>query len=107
VTGSRSSGDDILRHQPRAAAPRHREDVANALLVKLNQIGTITETLTRSRWPAQPLCCMISHRSAKRRTHDRRFRGGDQQRADQDRGPARSERVAKYNQLLRIEELAR
>jgi len=81
--------------------------VANALLVKLNQIGTITETLDavtlaqRSRY-----ACMISHRSGETEdttiadlavaTNSGQIKTG---------APARSERVAKYNQLLRIEEL--
>jgi len=100
-------GDDIFVTNPERLRRGVAEGVANALLVKLNQIGTITETLDavmlaeRSRY-----ACMISHRSGE--TEDTTI-------ADlavavncgqiKSGAPARSERVAKYNQLLRIEEL--
>jgi enolase len=81
-------------------------DTANALLVKVNQIGTLTETLDAVTMAHRAgYRCMMSHRSGE--TEDVTI-------ADLavavDAGqiktgaPARSERVAKYNQLLRIEE---
>jgi enolase len=100
-------GDDIFVTNPERLRRGIAESTANALLVKLNQIGTITETLDaialaqRSRY-----ACMISHRSGE--TEDTTI-------ADlvvaancgqiKSGAPARSERVAKYNRLLRIEEL--
>jgi enolase len=100
-------GDDLFVTNPERISRGIAEGSANALLVKLNQIGTITETLEavtlahRSRY-----ACMISHRSGE--TEDTTI-------ADlavaincgqiKTGAPARSERVAKYNQLLRIEEL--
>jgi len=99
-------GDDIFVTNPERLRRGIAESTANALLVKLNQIGTITETLDavalaqRSRY-----ACMISHRSGETEdttiadlvvaTNCGQIKSG---------APARSERVAKYNQLLRIEE---
>ena len=82
------------------------ERSANALLVKVNQIGTITETLDAvSLAQRNGFACMISHRSGETEdttiadlvvaTNSGQIKAG---------APARSERVAKYNQLLRIEE---
>jgi enolase 1/2/3 len=100
-------GDDIFVTNPERLRRGIAESTANALLVKLNQIGTITETLDavslaqRSRY-----ACMISHRSGETEdttiadlvvaTNCGQIKSG---------APARSERVAKYNQLLRIEEM--
>ena len=100
-------GDDLFVTNPERLSRGIAEGAANALLVKLNQIGTITETLEavslahRSRY-----ACMISHRSGETEdttiadlavaTNCGQLKTG---------APARSERVAKYNQLLRIEEL--
>ena len=95
-----------VRHQPRAPGPRHRRRPANALLVKVNQIGTLTETFDAVQLAHRNgYRCMMSHRSGE--TEDTTI-------ADlavaMDCGqiktgaPARSDRVAKYNQLLRIEE---
>jgi enolase len=100
-------GDDIFVTNPDRLRRGIAEGAANALLVKLNQIGTITETLDavtlaqRSRY-----ACMISHRSGE--TEDTTI--ADLAVASncgqiKTGAPARSERVAKYNQLLRIEEL--
>ena len=96
----------MLRDQPRARAARGiDEDSANAVLIKLNQIGTLTETLTvidmamRQGWGA-----VISHRSGE--TEDTTIAdlavatGAGQMKSG---APSRSERVAKYNRLLRIE----
>jgi len=100
-------GDDLFVTNPERLRRGIAEGSANALLVKVNQIGSLTETLDavalahRSRY-----ACMISHRSGE--TEDTTI-------ADlavavncgqiKTGAPARSERVAKYNQLLRIEEL--
>jgi enolase len=98
-------GDDIFVTNPERVRRGIREKTANALLVKLNQIGTLTETIEavetchRAGWRA-----VTSHRSGE--TEDTTI-------ADlvvalnmgqiKTGAPARSDRVAKYNQLLRIE----
>ena len=83
-----------------------REGVANAVLVKLNQIGTLTETLdTVALANRSAYRTVISHRSGE--TEDTTIAdlavavNAGQIKAG---APARSDRVAKYNQLLRIEE---
>jgi enolase len=80
--------------------------VANSILIKLNQIGTLTETLeTIFMANYHGYTWMISHRSGE--TEDTSIAdlvvatGGGQIKTG---APCRSERVAKYNQLLRIEE---
>jgi enolase 1/2/3 len=80
--------------------------VANALLVKVNQIGTLSETLDAvTLAQSSGYRCMMSHRSGE--TEDTTIAdlavaiGCGQIKTG---APARSERVAKYNQLLRIEE---
>jgi len=98
-------GDDLLVTNPDRVRRAIKEKAANALLVKLNQIGTLTETIEsvetcqRAGWRA-----VTSHRSGE--TEDSTI-------ADlavalnmgqiKTGAPARSDRVAKYNQLLRIE----
>jgi enolase len=98
-------GDDLLVTNPERVRRAIKEKAANALLVKLNQIGTLTETIEaveicqRAGWRA-----VTSHRSGE--TEDTTI-------ADlavalnmgqiKTGAPARSDRVAKYNQLLRIE----
>ncbi|GAA3258427.1 MULTISPECIES: phosphopyruvate hydratase [Nonomuraea] len=100
-------GDDLFVTNPERLERGINEGTANALLVKVNQIGTLSETLDavdlahRSGYR-----CMMSHRSGE--TEDTTI-------ADlavavncgqiKTGAPARSDRVAKYNQLLRIEEL--
>ena len=82
------------------------EGAANALLVKVNQIGSLTETLDAMELAQRSeYRCMVSHRSGETEdvtiadlavaTNAGQIKTG---------APARSERVAKYNQLLRIEE---
>ncbi len=99
-------GDDVFVTNPALLGRGIAEGVANAILVKLNQIGTLTETLdtvelaTRSGYAT-----VISHRSGETEdttvadlvvaTNSGQLKAG---------APARSDRVAKYNQLLRIEE---
>ena len=100
-------GDDLFVTNPERLARGIDEGAANALLVKVNQIGTLTETLDAvDAGPPQRL--PLHDEPPLRRDrghHHRRPRGGDRLRPDQDRrARPRSERVAKYNQLLRIEE---
>ena len=98
-------GDDLLVTNPERIRRAIRENAANSVLIKLNQIGSLTETLEaietthRAGWTA-----VTSHRSGE--TEDTTI-------ADlavalntgqiKTGAPARSDRVAKYNQLLRIE----
>lgn len=98
-------GDDLLVTNPERVRKAIKEDAANALLVKVNQIGSLTETIEavdlchRAGWRA-----VTSHRSGE--TEDSTI-------ADlavalntgqiKTGAPARSDRVVKYNQLLRIE----
>jgi enolase len=100
-------GDDIFVTNPQLLRRGIDERTANALLVKLNQIGTVTETLTAvSLAHRSKFSCVISHRSGETddttiadlavATNCGQLKTG---------APARFERVAKYNQLLRIEEL--
>jgi enolase len=99
-------GDDLLVTNPDRVRKAIKEKAANSLLVKLNQIGSLTETLEavdtchRAGWTA-----VVSHRSGE--TEDTTI-------ADlavalnmgqiKTGAPARSDRVAKYNQLLRIDQ---
>jgi enolase len=99
-------GDDLFVTNPERLARGIESACANALLVKVNQIGTLTETLDAvSLAHRSGYACMMSHRSGE--TEDTTI-------ADlavavncgqiKTGAPARSERVAKFNQLLRIEE---
>ncbi len=99
-------GDDLLVTNVKRLARAIDENAANSILVKLNQIGSLTETLSaiqmaqRAGWTA-----IVSHRSGETEdvtiadlvvaTNAGQIKTG---------APARSDRVAKYNQLLRIEE---
>ena len=82
------------------------EGVANSILIKVNQIGTLTETLEAMRWlPAPATPAIISHRSGE--TEDTFIAdlavatGAGQIKTG---SASRTDRIAKYNQLLRIEE---
>jgi enolase len=99
-------GDDLFVTNPERLARGIDEGAANALLVKVNQIGTLTETLDAVALAQRNgYRCMMSHRSGETEdttiadlavaTNCGQIKTG---------APARSERVAKYNQLLRIEE---
>ena len=99
-------GDDLFVTNPERLAKGIESKTANALLVKVNQIGTLTETIDAVNMAHENnYKCMMSHRSGE--TEDTTI-------ADlavalncgqiKTGAPARSERVAKYNQLLRIEE---
>jgi enolase len=99
-------GDDLFVTNPERLERGIRESTANALLVKVNQFGTLTETLDAvSMAHRSGYRCMMSHRSGE--TEDTTI--ADLAVATdcgqiKTGAPARSERVAKYNQLLRIEE---
>jgi enolase len=99
-------GDDLFVTNPTRLARGIREASANALLVKVNQIGTLTETFDAvSLAHRNGFRCMMSHRSGE--TEDTTI--ADLAVATdcgqiKTGAPARSDRVAKYNQLLRIEE---
>ena len=99
-------GDDLFVTNPERLWRGISSDTANALLVKVNQIGSLTETLDAvSMAQTNGYRCMMSHRSGETEdttiadlavaTNCGQIKTG---------APARSERVAKYNQLLRIEE---
>ncbi|MUN39951.1 phosphopyruvate hydratase [Actinomadura litoris] len=100
-------GDDVFVTNPERLARGIAEGAGNALLVKINQIGTLSETLDAvTLAQTSGYRCMMSHRSGETEdttiadlavaTNCGQIKTG---------APARSERVAKYNQLLRIEEL--
>ncbi len=99
-------GDDLFVTNPERLARGIDSGTANALLVKVNQIGSLTETLDAvTMAQSNGYKCMMSHRSGETEdttiadlavaTNCGQIKTG---------APARSERVAKYNQLLRIEE---
>ena len=99
-------GDDLFVTNPVRLADGIEKAAANALLVKVNQIGSLTETLDAVNMAHRAgFACMMSHRSGE--TEDTTI--ADLAVATdcgqiKTGAPARSERVAKYNQLLRIEE---
>jgi enolase len=100
-------GDDLFVTNPTRLRRGIESRAANALLVKVNQIGTLTETLDAVDLAHRNgFRTMMSHRSGE--TEDTTIAdlavavGSGQIKTG---APARSERVAKYNQLLRIEEL--
>ncbi len=99
-------GDDIFVTHPARLAKGIQEGVANAILIKLNQIGTLTETLEVIRMAQRAgYRTIISHRSGE--TEDTTIADlAVATRAGQIKTGAtsRTDRVAKYNQLIRIEE---
>ena len=99
-------GDDIFVTNSTLLSKGIDRGVANSILVKLNQIGTLTETLDTMRLATiHQYSTVISHRSGETEdvtiadlavaTNAGQIKTG---------APARSDRVAKYNQLLRLEE---
>eukprot|EP00931_Biecheleriopsis_adriatica_P080043 TRINITY_DN533_c0_g1_i1.p1 TRINITY_DN533_c0_g1~~TRINITY_DN533_c0_g1_i1.p1 ORF type:complete len:501 (+),score=141.49 TRINITY_DN533_c0_g1_i1:51-1553(+) len=99
-------GDDLLVTNPKRIAYCKEKKAANALLLKVNQIGSITEAITASQDSvAEGWGVMVSHRSGE--TEDTFIADlcvGLSTGQIKTGAPCRSERVAKYNQLLRIEE---
>jgi enolase len=99
-------GDDLFVTNPERLRQGIDRGVANSILVKVNQIGTLTETIEAVRLAqANGYSAVMSHRSGE--TEDATIAdlavalGTGQIKTG---APARSDRVAKYNQLLRIEE---
>jgi enolase len=99
-------GDDVFVTNPTRLRRGIEDEVANAILVKVNQIGTLTETLeTIDLARSNGYAVVISHRSGETEdttiadlavaTNAGQIKTG---------APSRTDRVAKYNQLLRIEE---
>jgi enolase len=99
-------GDDVFVTNPEILQRGIAEKVGNALLVKLNQIGTVTETLDAiAMASAAGYRSIISHRSGE--TEDSTIADlavGTSAGQIKTGSASRSDRVAKYNQLLRIEE---
>src|SRR5699024_10253053 len=99
-------GDDIFVTNPAILREGIERGIANSILIKLNQIGTLSETPdTIALARDAGYRCVISHRSGETEDTfiaDRAVATGVGQ--IKTGAPARSERVAKYNQLLRIEE---
>ncbi len=100
-------GDDIFVTNPKRIKWGIEEKLANAVLIKLNQIGTLTETISavelayKHHWN-----CMISHRSGEtEETFIADLSVALNTGQIKTGAPARGERVAKFNQLLRIEEV--
>ena len=99
-------GDDLFVTNSGRLSRGIREGVANSILIKVNQIGTLTETFTTIEMAKRAgYTCVISHRSGE--TEDTTLADiAVAVNAGQIKtgAPARTDRVAKYNQLLRIEE---
>ena len=100
------TGDDIFVTNPKILKEGIKQGIANSVLIKLNQIGTVTETLETVKIAKDAgYTCLFSHRSGETEdsfladitvaTNAGQLKTG---------APARSERLAKYNQLMRIEE---
>jgi enolase len=99
-------GDDLFVTNPVRLERGISEGIANAILIKVNQIGTLTETLAAMEMASRAgFNSVVSHRSGE--TEDATIAdlavatGAGQIKTG---APCRSDRVAKYNQLLRIEE---
>ena len=99
-------GDDLFVTNPKILAEGIEKGVANSILIKLNQIGTLTETFEAMAMAGQAgYTCVVSHRSGETSdtiiadlavaTCSGQIKTGSLSRAD---------RIAKYNQLIRIEE---
>jgi len=99
-------GDDVFVTNKRILAEGVKQSIANAILIKVNQIGTLTETMeTMSYASRSGYQCVVSHRSGETEdtsisdisvaTNAGQIKTG---------APSRGERTAKYNRLLRIEE---
>ena len=103
--GIRLIGDDIFVTNPERLQRGIKEGVANSILIKLNQIGTVSETVeTVLKAQKAGYKCIISHRSGE--TEDpyiADFAVALNAGAIKTGAPCRSERLAKYTQLLRIE----
>ncbi len=99
-------GDDLFVTNTERLARGIREGIANSILIKVNQIGTLTETLEAMKMAKEAnYTCVVSHRSGE--TEDTFIAdlvvatGAGQIKTG---SASRTDRIAKYNQLLRIEE---
>ena len=99
-------GDDVFVTNKAILAEGVEQGIANAILIKVNQIGTLTETLDTMEFASESgYSCVVSHRSGETEdttisdisvaTNAGQIKTG---------APSRGERTAKYNRLLRIEE---
>ena len=99
-------GDDLFVTNTQRLAEGIQKKIGNSILIKVNQIGTLTETMDAIAMANRAgYTAIISHRSGETEdttiadlavaTNAAQLKGG---------APSRSDRVAKYNQLLRIEE---
>merc|ERR1712118_407643 len=99
-------GDDLLVTNPKRVTAAIEKKACNALLLKVNQIGSITEAIEAGKMSQdQGWGVMVSHRSGE--TEDTFIADlvvGLRTGQIKTGAPCRSERIAKYNQLLRIEE---
>jgi len=99
-------GDDLLVTNPKRIKQAIEKKACNALLLKVNQIGTVSESIEAAKLAKEAgWGVMVSHRSGE--TEDTFIADlvvGLSTRQIKTGAPCRSERLAKYNQLLRIEE---
>jgi enolase len=99
-------GDDLFVTNHKILQQGIEQNIANSILVKVNQIGTITETIKTMNVAMQAdYSCVVSHRSGETEDHfiaDLAVGSGSGQ--IKTGSMSRSDRIAKYNQLLRIEE---
>jgi enolase len=99
-------GDDLFVTNTRIFAEGIEQDIANAILIKVNQIGTLSETLDAIRMAEQAgYGAVVSHRSGE--TEDATIADiavATSATQIKTGSLSRSDRIAKYNQLLRIEE---
>ena len=99
-------GDDLFVTNTERLAKGIEEGICNSILIELNQIGTVSETLDAIEMAKQAgYTCVISHRSGETEdTFIADFAVAANAGQIKTGAPARTDRVAKYNQLLRIEE---
>jgi enolase len=99
-------GDDIFVTNKAILAEGIKKGIANSILIKVNQIGTLTETLETMKLARDSgYTCVVSHRSGE--TEDATIADiavGTEAGQIKTGAPCRGERTAKYNQLLRIED---
>ena len=100
-------GDDLTVTNPQKLEKAIRMNSINSILIKLNQIGTVTETLKTIKMAHKNnITTIISHRSGE--TEDVTIADlavGSKSGQIKSGAPCRTDRTAKYNQLLRIEEM--
>jgi enolase len=99
-------GDDLYVTNPERIKRGIQKNATNAILIKLNQIGTVTETLDAIRMSREAgMDIVVSHRSGETEdTFISHLATSQESLFIKTGAPARGERTAKYNELLRIEE---